>query len=338
MSRVPGRRTSAANLRWLVSVLALAGPAAAGAQAVQPPATEVPPSPVAEAPLPTPFTTQDPGQSAPGTVPEDLPAGVSRVLVIAAPAAGEQAVPPPGWSPPTDNSGAVTLEARPGQPLDAAWVQAQFDRATGPAGIRPSTAIALVQLINRAFVTAGFINSGLLVAARPSLTDPVLQVRLVYGQLASSDPAASAVTVEWGDKRSGGLTESYVRNRFPSLAGQPLSALELERDFRLLDESPAIRSISAALRPGGQPGEASLRLIVHPADRFDFYMGGANDRSPSVGGDRAFAGGLARNLIASGDLLTAEAGMDARGKGRSVYLQLAAVHAAPGAQPAGQLQ
>ena len=290
----------------LASASALAIPFPALAQPVQPPASESSPEPVEAAPPPSPFTPADPGPSASVDAPAPTGVSISRVRVLAGPG-GSDAVPPDGWVPPKDNGGAFGLDHRPGQPLDALWVQSQFDRATASGQLAPSSAVGLVQLLNRAFITAGFINSGVLVEGQPG--EGILDVRLVYGTLASSGDQAQAVTVEWGDGRTAGLSGGYVSDRFPSLRGQPLSALELERDFRLLDESPAIRSISAALQPGARPGEASIRLIVHPAQRFDFYTGASNDRSPSVGGDHLFAGGLARNLLGSGDLLTGEVGM-----------------------------
>jgi hemolysin activation/secretion protein len=276
------------------------------AQPVNPPATQAPPQPIAAPPEPSPFSAADPGPAATAGVAAAPGVAIRRVRVLAAPG-GSDAVPPEGWLPPTGSDGSFGLHHRPGQPLDAQWVQSQLDRATADGPLPPSSVIGLIQLINRAFITAGFINSGVLVDRQSG--DGTLDVRLVYGTLASSDPQVSAVSVEWGAGGSSGLRAGYVSDRFPSLRGQPLSALELERDFRLLDESPAIRSISAALRPGAGPGEASIRLIVHPAQRFDFYTGASNDRSPSVGGDHLFAGGLARNLIGSGDLLTAELGM-----------------------------
>lgn len=305
MSRRRGARRPLRSV-CAISLVALAVAEAAVAQPVQPPATDVPPAPIDAVPPPSPFVAPEPPPSA--VVADDSIGRLRKVVVIAETDGGE-AVPPRGWRPPTDNGGGVSLSHSPGQPLDSNWVQSQFDLATGPEGIRPSDAVALAQLINRAFVTAGFVNSGLLVQEHRPTDGGILNVRLVYGQLESGSADQTPLTVEWGEGGSAGLSESYLRDRFPSIQGQPLSAVELERDFRLLDESPTIRSISAALRPGIRPGEATLHLLVHPADRFDFYTGVSNDRSPSVGGDHVFAGGYIRNLIGGGDLLSAEAGL-----------------------------
>ena len=225
---------------------------------------------------------------------------------ISADANGRTAIPPKNWTPPLAASQEASLVHRPGQPLDLQWVQSQFDRHV-QGGIRPSTAVALIQSINRAFVTAGFVNSGLLVSRQTNADPEVIDLQLVYGRLFTSEAAGPAVAVQWPTGASG-LTEDYVRDRFPSSERQPLNALELERDFRLLTEDPMIQTVSASLRPGTRPGEAALQLLIHPAQRFDLYTGAANDRSPSVGGDRVFAGGYLRSSIFSGDTLSAEVG------------------------------
>ena len=231
-----------------------------------------------------------------------------RQVRVAANGDGGDAIPPPAWNPPSDEASGLRLEHEPGQPLDENWIRAQFARNLGDGGT-VSQAVALIQLVNRAFLTAGFFNSGVVVPQQTELDAGILELRLVYGRLAASDAAVPAIAVEWGDGRSSGLDADYVRSRFGSVRRQPLSAYDIERDFRLLAEDPAIRTVSADLRPGTLPGEASLSLIVFPDRRVDFYTGVANDRSPSVGGERLYGGGFARNLLAGGDVLSGEFGI-----------------------------
>ena len=289
-----------------LAALALAlSPGEAAAQPVKGPSDQVPPGPVEAPPAPSPFEPALDAQAAEqAALPSDSGPAIARVVIDSGQESGA-AVPPPGWTPPLDKGGALALDYAPGQALDAAWVQAQFDTAMASGPLPPSRAVALVQLINRAFVGAGFINSGILVDGRE---DDALKLRLVLGRIGGSDSSAPAMTVEFQGNRSRGLSADYILARFESARAAPLSAFALERDFRLLDESPAIESISAALSPGGNPGEASLRLIVNPAQRFDLYAGASNDRSPSVGGERLFAGGYFRNLLSSGDEIGFEGG------------------------------
>ena len=243
----------------------------------------------------------------PAPLPLPIGGAIIRDVRILADGDGSEAVPPRGWEPPADRAGFLRLDHQSGQPLDTAWVQAQFSRIVA-GGAPISTAVGLTQLINRAFVTAGFVNSGLLVRPGTAAENGILEIQLVYGRLAAAE-SGDLVTVEWAGGEAAGLDEAYVRRRFPSAFARPLSAVDVERDFRLLAEDPAIGTVSAALRPGGRAGEASLHLLIQPEERFDVYVGAANDRSPSVGGERAFAGGFARSLFAAGDLLTAEAGL-----------------------------
>lgn len=243
-----------------------------------------------------------------GAVPALLVESISvREVIVATDGDAAAALPPAAWRPPSDVASGFRLNHDRGQPLDANWVRSQFAANLGSDGGTAAQAVALVQLINRAYLTAGFFNSGLLVGEQPDLAAGTLRLELVFGRL-SAGAGIDAVNVRWTSNRAAGLTEDYVRNRFPSARGRPLSAFQIERDFRLLAEDPAIATINAQLLPGSRPGEAMLNLVVDPARRFDTYIGVSNDRSPSVGGERFFVGGFARNLVTGGDLMTAEFG------------------------------
>jgi hemolysin activation/secretion protein len=217
------------------------------------------------------------------------------------------ASPPESWTPASESGGGVRLNHQPGQPLDAAWVRRQFEEngIPGPNGTL-SVALDVVQIINRAFLSAGFINSGLVV--RPSDTPDLLELRIIYGHLVAPATGGRAIEVSWAGGRARGLDADYIENRMWAARRQPLSAVDLERDFRLLAEDPAIRTINADLRPGSQPGEASLAVTVLPHDRFDLYVTAANNRSPTVGSERIALGGYMRNLLAAGDVIGGELG------------------------------
>ncbi|HEY0116919.1 MAG TPA: ShlB/FhaC/HecB family hemolysin secretion/activation protein [Allosphingosinicella sp.] len=215
------------------------------------------------------------------------------------------AVPPAGWRPAADALSGLRLHHRPGEPLNAQWVRRQFALNFGDAA-RAGPAVALVQLINRAFLAAGFVNSGLLV--EPDSEPRQLVLRLIHGRLAAP-PGGEAVEVAFSDGDARGLSAGYIRDRMPSAARQPLSAVEIERDFRLLTEDPALRTVNVQLRPGSAPGEAGLALVVLPRERADLYFTAGNSRSPTVGGNRIGLGGYFRNALAGGDLFSAEAGL-----------------------------
>ncbi len=137
----------------------------------------------------------------------------------------------------------------------------------------------------------------------------MLNLRLVYGGLAPGADGGPPFSVAWAQGGAQGLDEAYVRDRLAAAFRRPLNAVDLERQFRLLAEDPAIRTVNADLRPGARPGEASLAVSVYPQDRFDLYATLANDRSPSVGGEHLGLGGYARNALRPGDILSGEIGV-----------------------------
>ena len=303
------------------AAIALGAPAPAlGQQAADPrgqagpqaPAQPLPDYAVPQQPL-APALANDAGDPGADAAAPGAPAiGAVRVT---AEGDGSGAVPPPAWSPPA--SAGLALSHQPGQPLDSRWVEQQFAAAAAGGALSPSRAVALVQLVNRAYATAGFINSGVLVV--PSADPSVLDLRLVFGRLADAQ-GRPALAVEWTGGKARGLSPRYVQARFPSAAGQPLDALAVEHDFRLLTEDPAIRSVSAALRPGDAPGLASLALQVRPAPRADMYIRAANDRSPSVGGEQIAAGASLRNALFGGDTIAVDGGLtDGTESGQLAY-------------------
>ena len=301
----------------LLALPTLAAPNEAQAQQTSPPGIPVQRvGPGATPPATPPYATpaeMPSGQAATPSAPADprpAPAtsGTFTEVRVTAEGAGAGAVPPRDWRPLQDRASALTLQHTAGEPLNAEWVRRQFAANGLSAGsVSADRSLALVQLINRAFLTAGFVNSGLIVSRQTSLGG-VLDLNLIYGRLTAPGAETLPVTVEWQGRGSRGLTPAYIRNRLASAVEQPVNATRIERDFRLLAQDPAIRTVSADLRPGSRPGQASLHLIILPQDPFDVYFTAANNRSPSVGGERAAAGGYLRNFVTAGDIFSWEAG------------------------------
>ena len=212
------------------------------------------------------------------------------------------------WLPRAEAS-SLRLVHRPAEMLDAAWARRQFAE-NGMIGARVGydRIAELLQLINIAYVQNGFINSGLILMPQPAgAADGILRLRLVAGHLV--DPAGGEpVAVGFKDGHGKGLDAAYIRHRMPATAESPLNISRIERDFRLLADDPAIRTINADLRPGTRAGEASLIVTVDPQPRVDLYTGFSTSRSPSVGGNRVSGGGYVRSALRPGDLLSAEVG------------------------------
>ena len=203
----------------------------------------------------------------------------------------------------SDPDTGLKLTFAAGDRLDAAWVRRQFSNnglINVPVGV--DRLAALVELINRSFLQQGYVNSGV-VFGEQDLPEAggTLALRLVLGRV------AQPVTVAWRGPRKG-LSDAFVLQRMPSAAAAPVNSADIERDFRRLTEEPSIARVDASLRPGTAPGQGVLLLTVTPEPRADLYGSFANSRSPAVGGERVAIGGSLRNLLAPGDLITAEYG------------------------------
>jgi hemolysin activation/secretion protein len=210
---------------------------------------------------------------------------------------------------PAEGAGLSLGYAR-GETIDAAFVTRQFER-NRLIGQPVSTAqlIDMVQLINAALLRQGYVNSGLLLDPAVEVTDGApLKLRLIFGRLGTADGSTSGVAIDWGKAGRRGLDEGYITARMPAAAQVPVNAADIERDFRLLSEDPTIRSVRADLRPLGPAGEAQLSLAIDAALPYDLYVTVANNRTPSVGGERAALGGSARNLLVGSDLFAFEVG------------------------------
>ena len=216
------------------------------------------------------------------------------------------------WKPEPDPTSGLVVE-RPGPAgFDAEWVRNQFavNRLIGtPVALDRIT--AMVQAINLALIANGYINSGIIVAGGEPTDGATLELTLVHGRLVAVGDTP-AVSVRWGASGRGGLDPRYVTDRMRAADRIPLDAIEIERDFLLLAEDPAIATVKVDLAPGSRPGEAALALTVDPARRGDIYLSYANSRSPAIGGTRAAAGGFLRNVLTPGDLLSTEVGVTAK--------------------------
>lgn len=247
-----------------------------------------------------------PTQHAPSSSAADGSMLLTAIAISADPGV-RPALPAPGWQPATDGASGIVLEHAAGAPLDAAWIEAQFiaNRLLGTQ--TPFDRItALVQLINLAFVNSGYPNTGVLIEGRSA--SGVLKLRLVSGHLVAVPGTNNRVSVTFRGGQARGLDADYIRNRLPSAQAVPLNIRQIERDFRLLSDDPAIRTVNANLLPGARPGEASLALEVVPQPQVDLYTTYANNRSPSVGAQRLGVGAVIRSWHQPGDVLSLQYG------------------------------
>lgn len=211
------------------------------------------------------------------------------------------------WKPSVDSENSVALSLDAKRTIDAHWVERQF--AENAIVDHPMDVIrvnALTRLINKAYLDNGYINSGVIVGKVDA--ESRLHVRLIFGHLNNSKNSFESVRVHF-QPGSRGLSRSYIKGRLKLSPAKPFNIHDLDRKFRLLAESPEIRTISVDIQPGEDPGEAGLDVLVRPQSRIDAYTVFSNARSPSVGGERIGFGGSARHILRSGDIILGEYGI-----------------------------
>ncbi|MEE4154312.1 MAG: ShlB/FhaC/HecB family hemolysin secretion/activation protein [Erythrobacter sp.] len=268
----------------------------------------IPPDPV-PGPVPGPAPGPGPGPAPTLASPDPLAATTSQATVVLTDVAVEGDSAPAAnlaWPDLRDEASGLMTTLAPGEAIGPAWLRRQF-AANGLIG-KPAElgrVIGLIQLINQRFVALGYVNSGVLVSPQPAIErEGVLRLDLVLGRIAGE----GTILIEAPAK---GLASRYISRRLPSAGAIPFNAAAFEREFRLLAEDEALATINADLAPTARAGEAALRVAAIPADRFDLYTAFANNRSPSIGGERLALGGSVRNVLGAGDLLFAEIGTTA---------------------------
>ncbi len=201
----------------------------------------------------------------------------------------------------------TTTDGSNGANLDATWAAAQLASILEqPVGIE--RLIDRVLAVNAIYLENGYINSGLRLSDRSALANGAARLDLIFGRLSTGPLPSGEPAIGWADNNPAGLTPNFLVKRLPSLAAQPFNSLQLESDFSLLTEEPAIMRVTGALSPGLQPGVAHLQLEAAPEERFDAYLTASNSRAASVGGERIAMGGSVRNTLIGGDLLSIEVG------------------------------
>lgn len=224
--------------------------------------------------------------------------------------------------------------------LDAIVAAAQADRAANDGLWRPADVLALRDQITRAYIAAGYVNSGAQIPPQ-DVRDGVLEIEVIEGRLLDTPtrlrspsafggfmteeeferleqegaepnaPLAFATVRDADDEswRPFQLRRSFVTRRVLGDPAAPLNVADLQERFQILVSNPAIRKIDAALAPGAAPGEARLFLDVVETPPFALAFTAASDRSPSIGGERASLAFSARNALGVGDLFRLEAGV-----------------------------
>lgn len=164
------------------------------------------------------------------------------------------------------------------------------------------------QRVTLFYLQRGYLNSGVVVPDQ-DLRDGIVRLRIVEGRLTRIDIR--------GTSR---LDAQYVLDRVALDPDAAFNINTLQERLRLLQQNPLIRRLQGELRPGERPGESDLDLLVEEAPTMSASLTLANDQSPSIGSEHAYAELVQRNLTGRGDALRVGiGGSEGLRDGRIVY-------------------
>jgi hemolysin activation/secretion protein len=231
-------------------------------------------------------------------------------------------VPTPALPPPADLLPLPAPSAPPPQPeappLEGTIIVNQFKvvgstvfsadqlaKVTAPFIDRPLNFAELLQVrsaITQLYVDQGYVTSGAFIPSDQVIEAGIVTIQVVEGRL-------SEIQVK-GNQR---LRTRYVRDRLALVAGQPLNVNRLLKALQLLQLNPLIKTISAELTPGTQPGVSILEVQVAEARSLTATLTLDNSQLPDVGSFQRQLQINEANLLGFGDgLSVAYANTDGR--------------------------
>ncbi|NJR68664.1 MAG: ShlB/FhaC/HecB family hemolysin secretion/activation protein [Synechococcales cyanobacterium CRU_2_2] len=145
--------------------------------------------------------------------------------------------------------------------------------------------------VTQLYVNQGYATSGAFIPPQ-TLTDGKVTIQVLEGTLEEIKVVGT-----------NHLKPFYVRDRLALAGAKPLNVNQLLEGLKLLQLDPLLRSVSADLQAGIQPGTSALEVTVAEADPFATRLAIDNERSPSVGTFRRKIQFDHRNLIGIGDSL-----------------------------------
>ena len=156
-----------------------------------------------------------------------------------------------------------------------------------------SDLLTLRSRISQLYIDAGYVTSGAFLPNNQELTDGVVTIQAVEGEIED-------IQVN-GLRR---LNEGYVRKRIARSTEPPLNLTALEDGLQLLQQDSNLEQVNAELTSGSAPGLNLLILDVAETDSFDLSLGFDNYRSPSIGSEEGTISSSYRNLFGIGDRLS----------------------------------
>ncbi|BAZ50274.1 surface antigen D15 domain-containing protein [Nostoc sp. NIES-4103] len=248
-----------------------------------------------------------PGVNIPPTVPETLdqtipkPTPSPTVPTPTNPAA--PIVPSPAIPTPSDTNfpNSESFLVKKVEVLGATVLKNEIAKLVQPLENRQVTFADLLKLrsdITELYINNGYITSGAFLPNNQNLTDSVVKIQVVEGELEK---------IEITGLRS--LQPVYVRSRLEKATSTPLNRKRLEAALQLLQLDPIIQRVNAELTAGSSPGRNILQVQITEAPAFHGGVFVNNNQSPSIGSTQAGIFLAHDNLLGFSDRLNAEYGI-----------------------------
>lgn len=155
----------------------------------------------------------------------------------------------------------------------------------------------LTEALSRAYLDAGFINSGVIVPDQ-QLDDGVLVLQVIEGELTD-------IQIN-GETR---LNENYIVERVRRHISFPLQLGDVRESIVLLQRDPNIERVDAHISPGVAAGEARLGLSMQESSPLRITTTIDNHQSEAIGAERIRVGVSHSNLTGRGDAFALELGV-----------------------------
>ncbi|MGH8653563.1 MAG: ShlB/FhaC/HecB family hemolysin secretion/activation protein [Gammaproteobacteria bacterium] len=156
---------------------------------------------------------------------------------------------------------------------------------------------SLRQALTVYYINEGYVNSGALIPDQ-EVENGVIEIQIVEGKL-------TGVELSGND----GLRDNYIKKRLRLGSEEALNLRVLQERMQLLDQDRRIGRLNAQLKPGLEPGEGILELLVEEARPYELGVSFNNHHSTSVGELRGEFYAAHYNLAGFGDVLTARYGI-----------------------------
>jgi hemolysin activation/secretion protein len=158
-----------------------------------------------------------------------------------------------------------------------------------------SDLVNLRTAITNLYIQNGYITSGAFIPINQQLTDGIVKIQVVEGEVESINVTGV---------RS--LNPSYIKNQLAKAVRTPLDRNRLEQSLQQLQLDPLIRKVDATLSPGLTSGRSQLQLNIQESPPWQTSLQINNYQSATIGTIQGKLATSYSDLLGLGDRFSAE--------------------------------